>query len=84
MPDRETLSMLATILRMLWRSGEMTYKTHDPARQVTSVYYQQGVKDGAEDRERAHHEPPIPEIGPAEEMNHSWMYRQGYMTGRSE
>lgn len=62
----------------------MSFKTHDPARQATSGYYRQGVQDGAEDRERAHSDPPIPELGMDAGMEWSSMYRQGYMTGRSE
>lgn len=61
----------------------MDYKTHKPARQATSAYFQQGVIDGAEDRERAEQEPPIPEAGMSEYMEHSLMYRQGYMKGRA-
>lgn len=60
------------------------FKAHDPARQATSEAFQEGVRDGANDRQRAAMNPPIPELGHDPYMEWSFMYREGYAKGRSD
>lgn len=58
-----------------------TYKTHDPARQATSLYFQQGLKDGVDDSYRSSCCPPIPPLGPDPDCSWSWLYMAGYERG---
>ena len=60
------------------------FKTHDPKRQATSPNFRQGVKDGANDRQRAQQKPPVPEIGLDPDLDWSYMYREGYAKGRAD